>query len=43
MLTILPLLKERLTDRQDIYNLDAAITSAKLLNNYISNCLVRGD
>ena len=40
LLAILPLLKERLTEPQDQYDLETAITSSKFLNNYINNCLV---
>ena len=40
VLAILPLLKERLVDKQDKYDIDTAITSSKFLNNYINNCLV---
>ncbi len=37
---MLPLLKERLSDPQDQYQLDAIITCAKFLHNYMGNCLV---
>ncbi len=40
LLAMLPLLKERLSDPQDQYQVDAIITCAKFLNNYISNWLV---
>jgi len=39
LLTMLPLLKEKLTDSQDLYYVDAIMTCAKVLNNYINNCL----
>jgi len=40
VLTILPMLKESLTNKQDQLQLDAAITSARFLNNYIRCCIV---
>lgn len=41
VLTILPMLKERLLDPQDRLQVDAAYTSAKFLNNYIRSCIVK--
>ena len=37
---MLPLLKEKLVDEQDLYMIDAIITCVKFLENYISNSLV---
>lgn len=37
VLTILPLLKDKLIDTQDKLHLDAAITSARLLSNFLNN------
>ena len=38
---LLPMLKERLADKQDRYYLDAAWTSARFIHNFVSNVLVR--
>jgi hypothetical protein len=39
---LLPMLKERLADKQDQYYLEAALTSARFIHNFVSNVLVRG-
>jgi hypothetical protein len=40
VLTLLPMLKEKLADKQDQYYLDAALTSARFVHNFVSNVLV---
>ncbi len=42
VLMLLPMLKERLADKQDKYYLEAALTSARILYNFVSNVLVDG-
>lgn len=37
---LLPMLKERLAEKQDRYYMDAALTSAHFMHNFISNVLV---
>ena len=41
VLMLLPMLKERLGDKQDRYYLDAALTSARFIHNFVSNVLVQ--
>jgi hypothetical protein len=40
MFMLLPMLKERLGDKEDSNFLDAALTSANFIENFISNVLV---
>jgi hypothetical protein len=40
MLMLLPMLKKRLGDKEDRHFLDAVLTSANFIENFISNVLV---
>jgi K+-sensing histidine kinase KdpD len=40
LLTMLPLLREKLEDAMDQYQVDAVITCARYLTNYVNNFLV---